>query len=198
MRFRNVFRLYTRTLQKHTLATQIITGGTLWFAGDLLCQKVVSKDPLDDKIDWKRVARMTIYGLCISAPIYTFWYSFLEKISQKLFTSHHIPNLSSQLLHTRRAWRIIGFKLAMDTLVFDPAYLTLFFTASSIMESSSSHEIWKKIESDLFKTWIIDVTVWSPIQTLNFRFIPVSYQALVVQTCNIGWNAYLSFIQHKH
>ena len=84
----------------------------------------------------------------------------------------------------------------MDTFVFDPLYLTMFFATTSVMENRPVGEIGKKLREDLLATWIVDIAVWTPIQTMNFRWVPVLYQALVVQSCNIGWNAYLSFVQH--
>lgn len=95
-----------------------------------------------------------------------------------------------------RLWQIIGTKLAMDCFLFDPFYLTLFFTANGAMQGSSWPQIWQKLKADLPHTYAVDVAVWAPIQTINFRWIPVAYQALAVQACNIGWNAYLSYVQH--
>ena len=172
------------------------------------------------RIDWERTFKMTLYGMCISAPTYAFWYGWLEKYSQKIFasqppgTSLALPRwlvrlegwpftgavwrtLRSHEGSTHlRTWKIIGFKLAMDTFVFDPLYLTMFFATTSVMENRATGEIGKKLREDLMATWIVDIAVWTPIQTMNFRWIPVLYQALVVQSCNIGWNAYLSFVQH--
>ena len=179
-------------------------------------------------IDWNRVARMTVYGLVFSAPAYTFWYAFLDKWSYRVFgklppgAHPPVPKLHGRLksifdrvspsgtVSTRflsdgqamatslRMWKIIGFKLFADCFIFDPLYLSLFFSATGAMEGKGLGEIKGKLERDLLPTYIIDVAVWAPIQTLNFRYIPVPYQSLVVQACNIGWNAYLSFVQHGH
>jgi protein Mpv17 len=237
-----LLRLYSKTLAKHKYVTQIATGGVLWFTGDLLCQSLVQVhdgiDPtnrLDEeeggrgafsssnriRIDWERTFRMTLYGVGFSAPAYAFWYSFLERHSQRVFaaqapgTSLSVPSwlrrlgqhpLMSPLQRflvagdsaaRLRTWKIIGFKLAMDTFVFDPLYLALFFTATSSMEGRTLNEAMNKLKQSFLTTWLIDVFVWTPIQTANFRFVPVIYQALVVQSCNIGWNAYLSFVQHR-
>ena len=94
-------------------------------------------------------------------------------------------------------YRIIGFKLFVDMFVFDPIYLAFFFTATNTLERKSWDHIKHKLKEELATTYLIDVLVWLPIQFLNFRYIPTSYQALVVQTCNIGWNAFLSFVQHR-
>jgi hypothetical protein len=205
-----LLRLYSRVLNKHKYATQIATGGLLWFSGDILSQGLVhlaKEDKATFEPDWNRTARMTIYGVGISAPVYAFWYSFLERYSQRIFAQR--PGSAAPWMHALlrrfpldaariRTWKIIGFKLAMDTFVFDPLYLSLFFTATSMMEGKGMEEIRRKLWNDLAKTWLVDIAVWTPIQTANFRFVPVLYQALVVQSCNIGWNAYLSYVQHRN
>lgn len=241
--FTRFARHYNHLLNKYKYPTQIVTGGVLWFSGDVLCQNLVhlassnsrdgdGKKREELKIDWSRVGRMTVYGLAISAPVYGFWYSFLDMWSHRVFgatkmtsvVSNAVSNVvatsvaasNSPSINTTsitannvrkglirrmspaalRTWKIIGFKLFADCALFDPAYLSLFFTATSAMEGKGLVEIWNKLKQDLGKTYLIDVAVWFPIQTVNFRFVPVAYQPLVVQSCNIGWNAYLSFVQH--
>jgi hypothetical protein len=173
-------------------------------------------------IDWHRTWRMALYGVCFSAPSYAIWYGGLERYSQRIFaaqapgSSLAPPAWLRRLSRWRitapltalvtsgegaaarlRTWKIIGFKLAMDTFLFDPLYLALFFSATGAMEGKTPQQIGEKLRSDLAPTWLVDIAVWTPIQTVNFRFVPVLYQALVVQSCNIGWNAYLSFVQHN-
>lgn len=242
--FRRFLNFYNGILNKHKYPVQIVTGGALWFTGDLLAQSLVhvaetyggndeegkrKKPPLE--VDWKRVGTMTCYGLFISAPVYAFWYSYLDRWSHRFFSSRKLPAASDAIIipgkirhflqrfprigtalipplmaivhripepPTRRVWEIIGFKLAADCLLFDPAYLALFFTATNAFEGQSPAQIVKKLRQDLLPTYLVDIAVWLPIQTINFRWIPVVYQALFVQSCNVGWNAYLSFVQHKN
>lgn len=277
-RFFQFLRYYNHLLNRYKYPVQIATGGFLWGSGDLLCQTIVkgfsddddsdtqhhhhdqqeSKDESKNSsfFDWSRTGRMTIYGLCFSAPTFAFWYGTLDKISHRIFAAvppgstvslpkplvyginwwwrlrsrnasssslsilrkgttttttnkgttntinNQSPSSSPPIIpflipgNTLRTWKIIGFKLVADTLIFDPLYLSLFFAMTSRMEGRSTGEIVEKLQADLLPTWLIDMAVWMPIQTINFRFVPVIYQALVVQSCNIGWNAYLSYVQH--
>lgn len=257
--FGKFFQFYNTILNKHKYPVQIVTGGALWFTGDILCQSLVQtvqlvKDEQDDinkdtlqnsdgnvieltkkrkgiELDWQRLGRMTCYGLFVSAPVYAFWYSYLDRWSHRFFAQSALKPLSTDavilpgpLRHffqkfppigeplrlpvmrvlermpeaaTRRVWEIIGFKLAADCFLFDPAYLALFFTATNAMEGRGPTEIAAKLRTDLLPTYLVDIAVWLPIQTINFRWVPVVYQAIFVQSCNIGWNAYLSFVQHR-
>jgi len=187
------------------------TGAVLWFTGDLLCQSLVqSKEETENGVDWKRCARMTAYGAFISAPVSVFWYGALDRLSQRVFSSA-VPTTVPSLLQRRlpwgkvltaatlRTWKIISFKLAMDTILFDPLYLSLFFMSNGLLQNQSLSQLGIKLRDDLLETWLVDVAIWTPIQTMNFRYIKVLWQPLVVQSCNIVWNAYLSFVQHdKH
>ena len=226
MPFYRFLRFYNGVLHRHKYPVQIATGGLLWLAGDILAQGASSlAQPADNdapfRVDWQRTGRMTLYGVCISAPAYAFWYSFLDRASHRLFRHPPAPlrlpanALARRLVRrlppamttsvdgvahlsplTVRTWNIIGFKLLADGLLFDPLYLSLFFTATGLLEGRTPPEIAHKLRQDLLRTYLVDVLVWTPVQTVNFRFVPVAYQALVVQSCNVAWNAYLSFVQH--
>lgn len=232
--FYRFLRFYNHVLHRYKYPVQIATGGLLWFTGDMLAQgathlalKPSKETSMDEgkskfRMDWERTGKMTLYGLCLSAPAYAFWYSFLDKASHAAFKAapqptFPVPNNAftrpflSRLTspsqtkggvthlsgHTVRTWKIIGFKLVADTILFDPLYLSLFFTTTGLMEGKQFPEITQKLQKDLLPTYLIDIFVWAPVQTANFRFVPVAYQALIVQSCNVVWNAYLSFVQHR-
>jgi hypothetical protein len=83
--------------------SQSLTAGTLWFAGDILSQRLTwpqespklslnastneeqletsdTKRPFGfSSIDWGRAAIMTSFGLFIAGPLYTFWYRLLDE-----------------------------------------------------------------------------------------------------------------------
>jgi hypothetical protein len=46
-------------------------------------------------------------------------------------------------------------------------------------------------------TYIVDCVVWPPLQLINFTFVPLRYQVLYVNACNLGWNSYLSLMSGK-
>jgi hypothetical protein len=97
-------RLRLRTRDRR-YTSQSLTAGTLWFAGDILSQRLtwpqeepktkVVSNPLNEEqqvetsdksrpfglasIDWGRAAIMTSFGLFIAGPLYTFWYRLLDE-----------------------------------------------------------------------------------------------------------------------
>jgi protein Mpv17 len=191
-RFERILQSYTRLLRSFKYPVQMISGAVIWGSGDILCQKIVDfrdRVELNDKhnnIDWKRVSQMTIYGSCFSAPIYTFWYSYLESLSTKWIGTRKYK-YGSKLI----------FKTLMDTVIFDSGYLLFFFLVNSLMQGKGVGGAKEKVYKEFQSTYITNFMVWCPIQSINFGMIPVLYQPLFAQTCNIGWNAYLSFVQHK-
>ena len=162
------------------------------------------------QMDWSRSLRMTLYGTLFSAPIYTCWFTLLERLSAHTFKSYPSSAISSTLLQTpshlqsskishatSRLLKITAFKTFLDVIVFDPFYLSFFFIASGCMENRSKAEIKQKLHDELSITFMADVAIWLPIQFANFRYVSVLYQPLVVQGVNLFWNAFLSWVQHK-
>lgn len=241
--FQKFARFYNHILNRYTYPVQMVTAGTLWFSGDILCQSLVwysSTDSNDlsyssihhgsksapfteknnnsqreqtifiNEIDWRRTLRMTLYGTFFSAPIYTCWFTLLEKLSMRTFKSYSNNVISSKLLQqpthsssakishaTSRLWKITAYKTVLDVIVFDPFYLSFFFIISGCMENKSLTDIKQKLRDELSTTFAADVAVWLPIQFANFRYIPVLYQPLIVQGVNLFWNTFLSWVQHK-
>jgi len=56
---------------------------------------------------------------------------------------------------------------------------------------------WAHTKDVYLETYIIDCVVWPPLQLINFTFIPLRYQVLYVNACNLAWNTYLSLMSGK-
>ncbi|KAJ3143205.1 hypothetical protein HK100_000004 [Physocladia obscura] len=65
------------------------------------------------------------------------------------------------------------------------------------MSGTTMHDSLKHLRADFLPTYTTDVLVWTPIQLINFRFIPVHFQPQFVNAFNIGWNAFLSYTKHE-
>ena len=53
------------------------------------------------------------------------------------------------------------------------------------------------MQNDFIGTYLWDVKIWTPIQLANFRFVPVTFQPVFVNSVNIFWNAFLSHVQKE-
>jgi hypothetical protein len=56
---------------------------------------------------------------------------------------------------------------------------------------------WKHCKEVYLPTYLADVTVWPPLQLINFTFVPLRFQFLFVNTANLGWNTFLSMMANK-
>ncbi|KAJ3200300.1 hypothetical protein HDU83_003374 [Entophlyctis luteolus] len=189
---------FPRMLRRHPLAAQCAMAGALWCAGDVLSQSVSkARAPSDPVLDWRRVAVMATYGFCIAGPLYTGWYRLLDRtvepVVKRVLTSAGHTAISKH----RMVWSVTLAKVAADNFVFEPPYLSLFFLSTHVMSGASVADAVRHLRADFAPTYVTDVSVWTPIQLVNFRFVPVHFQPLFVNVFNVGWNAFLSFVKHE-
>lgn len=65
------------------------------------------------------------------------------------------------------------------------------------MSGGSLSQVKEHLAHEFKNTYLIDLAIWTPVQLFNFRYVPVLYQPVVVNCVNVGWNAYLSFVQNR-
>eukprot|EP01038_Epipyxis_sp_PR26KG_P013843 gene13843-18566_t len=56
---------------------------------------------------------------------------------------------------------------------------------------------WQHTKKVYVNTYLADCLIWPPLQLINFTFVPVRYQFLFVNVCNLAWNTFLSFMANK-
>ncbi|KAL3937515.1 MAG: hypothetical protein SGBAC_007389, partial [Bacillariaceae sp.] len=61
----------------------------------------------------------------------------------------------------------------------------------------SMDEYVSKIKQDLQTAVMGSWAVWVPAHTINFAFIPPSQRLLYINTIQIGYNVFLSFLGNK-
>lgn len=170
------------------MITQATTLGSLFAAGDFLCQGIEMWNPKKEQeeqkspegLDLPRIARMTSFGLFLEGPAAHYWYLHLDKT---------FPG--------RRPLQLVK-KVSADQFIFGPIYLSLFFVYVTILEGKSWSEAKLKLKTDFWPTFKMDVAVWPAAQTINFLFVPGQYRILYLGVVSIFWNAYLSRVQHVH
>jgi len=55
-------------------------------------------------------------------------------------------------------------------------------------------DAWQHTKDIYVPTYVADWVVWPPLQLVNFTFVPLRYQVLYVNMCNLLWNTFLSFM----
>ncbi|KAI9218676.1 hypothetical protein BC828DRAFT_407375 [Blastocladiella britannica] len=152
------------------------------------------------RVDWSRLATMTGFGLVIAGPLYTFWYAKLDHVVNHHFAQRAATAAARGTPVSPKSLqrRILGTKLFADLCIFDPPYLTFFFTSTSLVSGMQPSAIWAQYKRDALSTYKVDVSVWAPIQFVNFSRVPVHLQPVMVNGVNVFWNAFLSYVGHSH
>ena len=73
----------------------------------------------------------------------------------------------------------------------------MFFGYLNALEGKSMDDYVNKIKQDLQTAVMGSWAVWVPAHTINFAFIPSSQRLLYINTIQIGYNVFLSFLGNK-
>jgi hypothetical protein len=92
---------------------------------------------------------------------------------------------------------MLSVKIIGDTFVFGPVCLWAFFVSVSLMEGISWRHTEQKIRRDFVPTYLVDYSIWPLVQGLNFRYVPVQHQLLVVNLLCYFDDIFLSYVQHN-
>ncbi|KAJ9594297.1 hypothetical protein L9F63_014302 [Diploptera punctata] len=144
--------------------------------GDVTCQLVVDKKTLQT-LDGVRVLKFGSIGLFFVGPVLLNWYRFLHRMLKP-------PYLPLK-------------KVACDQLFCAPLLLFTITSAVSLLENNGIEETKHRLRESYLQILMANYKLWPLVQTVNFSFVPLNYQVLVVQTVAIFWNTYLSYKTHE-
>lgn len=189
--------------------------------------RYASKDELGARFssdfDWGRLSRMATYGFLVGGPLYAVWYRTLDVFSHAVKVSYEplltgwigatfqraserSPRLIQFLGSLRREeraadfspWRLVAGKVVADGLLFNPVALNAFFLTTGLLEGRSPRRIFERTKDQFYPAWALALLVWTPVQALNFSFVPLHYQAVFVSVVNVGWKSTLSILNAVH
>uniref|UniRef100_A0A383WJB5 Uncharacterized protein n=1 Tax=Tetradesmus obliquus TaxID=3088 RepID=A0A383WJB5_TETOB len=213
---------YERQLERRPVLTQMTTSAVLWCSGDVIAQRlehwekqqefdekraaaaaaassrkavkgahpssaeVGSSDaalpPLD--IDWRRAVMTGLFGSTFVGPVGHFWYINLDKWCARVF-----PGGGA---------KFIAAKVLLDTAAMGPFYVAAFFAwGCALIDFSGMAEFKRKMAVDFLPTLAAEVTLWPVIQGINFTFVPLKHQLLVVNTMTIFDACFMSWSRNQ-
>eukprot|EP00616_Rhizochromulina_sp_CCMP1243_P013725 CAMPEP_0118978430 /NCGR_PEP_ID=MMETSP1173-20130426/23677_1 /TAXON_ID=1034831 /ORGANISM="Rhizochromulina marina cf, Strain CCMP1243" /LENGTH=179 /DNA_ID=CAMNT_0006928625 /DNA_START=11 /DNA_END=550 /DNA_ORIENTATION=- len=167
---------YNRLLETQPLLTKALTSMTGFTLGDVLAQNFVDKK---EKYDVMRTVRLGSFGLLVHGTTGHYFYGFLD----------------SKLPGTKPV--TVASKVLIDQVFWNPCFGIMFFTYLGLAEGKSFADIMKKIKADLKTAVMGSWAVWVPAHTINFAFIPPSQRLLYINSIQIGYNIFLSFLGNK-
>eukprot|EP00746_Dinoflagellata_sp_MGD_P146853 gnl/MRDRNA2_/MRDRNA2_79276_c0_seq1.p1 gnl/MRDRNA2_/MRDRNA2_79276_c0~~gnl/MRDRNA2_/MRDRNA2_79276_c0_seq1.p1 ORF type:complete len:196 (+),score=25.17 gnl/MRDRNA2_/MRDRNA2_79276_c0_seq1:90-677(+) len=173
---------YDKAFLTWPLSTNVATGITLGFVGDIFCQKAVEKQ---DHINWRRNAALTFFGGFYDGGIcYYIYGSYASRI------------LSRWWLQTP-ARSAVGCTL-LDNFVHVPLlYTPSFFMITQMLQGRCFGDALETLQEGLWPATQACWIMWIPLQTINFWFVPSHLRVLVVNTGNMVWNVVLNHLAQQ-
>ncbi|XP_076908542.1 uncharacterized protein LOC143565463 [Bidens hawaiensis] len=192
-----LWRWYQKCLAVHPVKTQVISSGLIWGFGDIAAQTVthataVNKNPNlipeEDKelhINWRRVATTSLFGMAFVGPVGHFWYEGLDRF------------LKFKLKYPPKSVRFVATKVALDGIIFGPVDLLVFFSYMGFAAGKSANQVKEDVKRDFLPALVLEGGIWPMVQVANFRFIPVQYQLLYVNSFCLLDSCFLSWLEQQ-
>ncbi|XP_044726662.1 protein Mpv17-like isoform X2 [Chrysoperla carnea] len=180
--FHRALHGYLKIARCYPYAVQMIEVGLLMAGGDIIAQQLIEKT---EKHDWLRTKQFGAVGALFVGPGTTSWYKILEKkFGHGMVCGKHDPRLT----------RIVGLKkMVADQILFAPLFLGAFLLLIGRLKCKK----WDRNVEDLKTQYPAVLTsnymIWPFVQLVNFTFVPLHMQVLLVQTVALFWNTYLSW-----
>eukprot|EP00522_Entomoneis_paludosa_P015555 CAMPEP_0172447910 /NCGR_PEP_ID=MMETSP1065-20121228/7062_1 /TAXON_ID=265537 /ORGANISM="Amphiprora paludosa, Strain CCMP125" /LENGTH=186 /DNA_ID=CAMNT_0013199283 /DNA_START=633 /DNA_END=1193 /DNA_ORIENTATION=- len=168
---------YNALLETQPLLTKALTSFTGFTVGDILAQSFI--EPADKDYDYMRTARLGSFGFLIHGTTGHFFYGFLDS---------KMPGTAPTTVVT---------KVMIDQLLWNPIFGLMFFGYLNFTEGKSMDDYIAKLKADLQTAVMGSWAVWVPAHTINFRFVPPSQRLLYINTIQIFYNVFLSFLGNK-
>jgi protein Mpv17 len=83
-------------------------------------------------------------------------------------------------------------KLFFDRVIFGPPMVLLTVTFLQFFQTFSISKTWKQIQTTFWPVLVMNESVWTIAQAVNFELVPVPLQVLFVNAVAIGYNTLLS------
>lgn len=83
--------------------------------------------------------------------------------------------------------------ILVDQLVFAPLFIGVLIGSIGTLQGRQPLEISHNLKRDFPDILMTNYKIWPAVQLLNFYFVPLNYQVLLVQIVAVAWNTYISF-----
>ncbi|GMT32624.1 hypothetical protein PFISCL1PPCAC_23921, partial [Pristionchus fissidentatus] len=124
-------------------------------------------------------ARMTTMGLVLG-PMTHVWYRLLDSYA------------------FRGARTVIVLKKIVCDVSVAPIFSSTTITGMALLEGKSVTAALMEYKQKFWHLFMLDLSVWPPVQFLNFFFLPPSFRVLYVNCVVLAYNCCLSYIKHNH
>jgi Ca2+-binding EF-hand superfamily protein len=144
----------------------------LWGTGDTVAQVAESQMSRSEQgLNVNRVGGAVTHGILVGGVMANLWYIFLDKVVSSRFIEGSIQFCSA--------------KMGMEFFLWAPFNLFCFAVISEVADGRDWQKLKKELQETFVLTWIVDAGLQSPLDFINFRFVPPNLQALYA--CGISF-----------
>jgi protein Mpv17 len=173
-----IWSRYNAMLEAQPLFTKALTSLTGFTVGDILAQLFI--DNKDGKpYDIMRTVRLGSFGFLLHGTTGHYFYGFLDS---------RLPGTKPLTVAT---------KVLIDQTIWNPIFGCMFFGYLNLVEGKTFEQYKQKLEADLMTAVMGSWAVWVPAHTINFAFVPPAQRLLYINSIQIGYNVFLSFLGNK-
>jgi protein Mpv17 len=174
-------RWYNRLLYRYPKSTEIVSSFILTYASDCICQYIEKPSHISyfSYFNAQRSWNLSIFGAGIITPMFHYWYKFL---------AFRFP---------RNDFWFICVKSLADRLTIGSFVVLSFFVSQHYMNGGNTPDLKVKLERDLPGALKMNVTVWMSALILNFKYVPLEFQVLFLNTVGFFWMIYLTWAMNR-
>ena len=172
-----IWAKYNQMLTAQPLLTKAFTSLIGFSAGDVLAQKFI--EPAEKPYDPMRTLKLGSFGFLLHGTTGHYFYGWLDS---------KLPGTKPMTVAT---------KVITDQVFWNPIFGMMFFGYLNLCEGKTLTEYKNKLEADLPTAVMGSWAVWVPAHTINFAFVPPAQRLLYINSIQIGYNIFLSFLGNK-
>ncbi|GBG23913.1 Hypothetical Protein FCC1311_001322 [Hondaea fermentalgiana] len=174
--------MLSRALKERPIATNFALSGLLGLASDAICQFGVEGK------SWESIDHARFWGMGSFAATY----SFVKLNIYKLYPLA-IPAFVARTAFTNG----IASSL-LDGLVHSPLlYLPTYYIYTGACHGETPMESLATYRQQFVPIMTSLLSIWTPVQAINFALVPPTHRVLFVCVCNLVWNCVLDFQSHS-
>jgi protein Mpv17 len=162
--------------------TEVVSAFILTFKADLICQFIESKfhkRSFTETVSGQRALNLASFRAFAVTPVLHFWYKWL---------AGRFPG---------KSMKVILFKSLLDRLTIGPVVLAAFFAAHTYNNGGNLQDFEQKMRNDFMRTNKVNITYWTTLLMFTFKYVPLEFQVLTVNSIGFGWMIYLSFCMNR-
>jgi hypothetical protein len=135
-------------------------------------------------IDYNRTIKCASFGAVVAGPLVAMWYPYMERVSK-----------SYKLASKYGPWGPPIAKVMADQCFMDPPCIALYYSYMHVYEHGGSVDLPQlkhTLKTEMWPTWVMSCMTWPIVMLGTFRYLPIHFQAPLVNICCIAWDGYLS------